>query len=102
MQKIANNYLIPKKNNCLRDLLHQIIEKRQSNEISVRYWNKSLPEAVQKWISLKETPCYVKSQFEYLLILEQTLLLYDFGTQWHHNVKRGLFGAFLSRMAGTT
>ena len=43
------------------------------------YKKRTLPEAVQSVISKTINTLLRQSQFEYLLILEQTLLLYDFG-----------------------
>ena len=47
--------------------------------IYLSYKKRTLPEAVQSVISKTINTLLCRSQFEYLLILEQTLLLYDFG-----------------------
>ena len=46
--------------------------------IYLSYKKRTLPEAVQSVISKTINTLLCRSQFEYLLILEQTLLLYDF------------------------
>ena len=47
--------------------------------IYLSYKKRTLPEAVQSVISKTINTLLRRSQFEYLLILEQILLLYDFG-----------------------